>query len=181
MNSLSTWVLSILTYLLAGYLVGLMIGLTAFDPDTDVYALSGAALALIGMLIGIVPFFRRRVNTAFGMLVGFYLGMILTILLWGNPQTDDLLEFLQDDANRILAALAVAGIGGLLASRLMSNRTHLPALALLLGGFVGGAIFVAAGAAPPSSMVGLAPFVIGSGLVCALVAWFLTNGKLANP
>jgi hypothetical protein len=166
--------------MLLGYLTGLIVGFTAFDPDTDIYALLGAVLALIGVLIGLVPFFRGRLNTAFGILIGFYLGMVIVILIWGDPQTDDLLEFVRLGDYRILIALVIAGIGGFFASRFMPGTAHLPALAFLLGGFLGGALFIALGVAPASSMVGVFPFVIGSGLICALAVRYLTNRRLVN-
>jgi len=160
--------------MLLGYLTGLIIGFTMFDPDTDVYALLGAILALLGVIIGVIPFFSQRVNIVFGVLVGFYLGMIIAILLWGKPETDDLLEFIKAGWNSIFTALVISIMGGYIASRLDFSHFYLPAFALLVGGFLGGAFFVTFGLAP-TTMVGVSPFVIGSGLVSALTLWFLVK------
>jgi hypothetical protein len=50
-----------------------------------------------------------------------------------------------------------------------------------VGGFLGGAFFVALDLAPSSSMVGVSPFIIGSGFVCALAMWLITRGRTAEP
>ncbi|MBZ0296230.1 MAG: FUSC family protein [Anaerolineae bacterium] len=177
MKNMSMMVLSIFTYMLIGYLVGLITGLTVFEPNSDIYALLGIVLALIGLVLGLLPFFWRRVNTAFGVLIGYYLGMLIAILIWGNPQTDNLLEF-TGRGEQIILALITAAVGGFLASRWMPDRSALPALALLLSGFLGGLIFIMIGIAPANSLVGVSPFVIGSGLVAALIVWFLTKDRL---
>lgn len=176
---MSTLVLSIFTYMIVGYLTGLIIGFTVFDPMTDIYALLGAVLAVAGVFVGLVPFFRRRVHVTFGVLMGFYLGMIITTLIWGNAQTDDVLEFVMAGGYRMLGALLMAVLGGLLASRFATDKLMLPALALLLGGFVGGAIFNMLGVAP-ASLVGVMPFVLACGLLCAVIVWRLTRPRLVN-
>jgi hypothetical protein len=140
-----------------------------------VYALLSLVLALIGALLGLLPRFRAHVPTAFGALIGLYLGMVLAIVIWGDPATDDLLEMLERGGASILLTLICAVLGGLAGSRLAIRNMSLLALALLLGGFLGGAVFVMLDIAPSSSIVGVAPYVLGSGIVFAGVVWRLQH------
>jgi hypothetical protein len=166
--------------MLVGYLVGLIVGFVAFDPNTDIYALLSLVFAVIGAVLGIVPLFRCRVATALGIVVGLYLGMLLSILIWGDPATDDLLEVSKRGSTGLVFAAVIAVLGGGIGSRLESKALSLPALAFLLGGFVGGALFISLGIAPSSSMTGVAPYVFGSGIVLALLVWWLQKGRMGR-
>lgn len=162
--------LSIFAYAIAGYLLGLIIGFTVFDPNADVYALLGVVLAVVGLLLGLIPAFRRAAGGVFGAVVGFYIGAVISTLLFGNPQTDDLLEVLQ---RGVVLPIAIAAIGVVIGARVIKPHLSLPALGFLLGGFLEGFVFLAIGVASSTSIVMLSPFVIGSGVVIGVALWML--------
>lgn len=162
--------LSIFAYAIAGYLLGLIIGFTVFDPNADVYALLGVVLAVVGLSLGLIPAFRRAAGGVFGAVVGFYIGAVISTLLSGNPQTDDLLEVLQ---RGVVLPIAIAAIGVVIGARVIKPHLSLPALGFLLGGFLEGFVFLAIGVASSTSIVMLSPFVIGSGVVIGLALWML--------
>lgn len=165
---------SMLSYVLAGYLLGLTIGFTLFDPNLDVYALLGAVLAIFGAFLGVIPFFRRSARYVFGAVVGFYLGALVSILLFGNPLADDLLEVLQRGGAGLLLMWVISIAGSVSMRRSHAEKIALPAVGLLMGGFLGGYLFgIVLGLAPNNSLVALAPFVIGSGAVFYAGLWFL--------
>lgn len=162
--------LSIFAYAIAGYLLGLIIGFTVFDPNADVYALLGVVLAVVGLSLGLIPAFRRAAGGVFGAVVGFYIGAVISTLLSGNPQTDDLLEVLQ---RGVVLPIAIAAIGVVIGARVIKPHLSLPALGFLLGGFLEGFVFLAIGVASSTSIVMLSPFVIGSGVVIGVALWML--------
>lgn len=162
--------LSIFAYAIAGYLLGLIIGFTVFDPNADVYALLGVVLAVVGLLLGLIPAFRRAAGGVFSVVVGFYIGAVISTLLSGNPQTDDLLEVLQ---RGVVLPIAIAAIGVVIGARVIKPHLSLPALGFLLGGFLEGFVFLAIGVASSTSIVMLSPFVIGSGVVIGVALWML--------
>lgn len=162
--------LSIFAYAIAGYLLGLIIGFTVFDPNADVYALLGVVLAVVGLSLGLIPAFRRAAGGVFGAVVGFYIGAVISTLLFGNPQTDDLLEVLQ---RGVVLPIAIAAIGVVIGARVIKPHLSLPALGFLLGGFLEGFVFLAIGVASSTSIVMLSPFVIGSGVVIGVALWML--------
>lgn len=181
MRRVESIVFSMFVYLIAGYLIGLTIGFTLFDPNTDVYALLSLVLSVVGLIVGVLPFFRRHARLVFGAIIGFYLSMILATLLFGSPAEDDLLEVLQRGGLSILVVLVGTIVGAGLASRLRDQDVGWAALAFLLGGFLGGYVFsVVLGFVPSSSMVYSAPFVIGSGLVAYVVVRLLTRSRPAG-
>src|SRR5690606_12097951 len=96
------------------------------------------------------------------VVVGFYIGAVISTLLSGNPQTDDLLEVLQ---RGVVLPIAIAAIGVVIGARVIKPHLSLPALGFLLGGFLEGFVFLAIGVASSTSIVMLSPFVIGSGVV----------------
>lgn len=162
--------LSIFAYAIAGYLLGLIIGFTVFDPNADVYALLGVVLAVVGLLLGLIPAFRRAAGGVFGAVVGFYIGAVISTLLFGNPQTDDLLEVLQ---RGVVLPIVIAAIGVVIGARVIKPHLSLSALGFLLGGFLEGFVFLAIGVASSTSIVMLSPFVIGSGVVIGVALWML--------
>lgn len=177
-DRLSRLTLSIFAYMIAGYMAGLIIGFTVFDPNSDVYALLGVVLPIVGLVLGLIPVFQRRVYIVFGLLIGLYLGMLLSILIWGDPITDDLLVVVQRGGIGLILALVFAVVGGFVGSRIESRGDDLVACTFLLGGFLGGAVATVSGmVAHRSSMVAAAPFVIGSGVILALIVWRLRRGK----
>lgn len=163
--------LGMLTWMLVGYLTGLTIGFAVFDPDSDIYALLGAVLAIVGLLLGLTPFFRRYTYLALGALTGFYLGALVGIVLLGAPTTDNLPE-VAGDATKLFVALVGTVVGISLAYRLKMQLNSLLIAAFLFGGFFGGLLLTAVGIAPRTAMSGLAPYFVGCGIVCAaLVLW----------
>lgn len=165
---------SMLSYLLAGYLLGLTLGFTLFDPNSDVYALLGAVLAILGAIIGILPFFRRRARYVFGAVIGYYVGSLISIVLFGDSVRDDLLEVLQRGGAGILLVVIASIIGAVIFGRTRPGAIALRGIGVLLGGFLGGYLFgVVLGLASLSSMIALAPFVLGSGIVIGIGLWLL--------
>lgn len=180
-DRLSRLTLSIFSYMIAGYMAGLIIGFTLFDPNTDVYALLGVVLPIVGLVLGLIPAFQRRVYLVFGIVIGFYLGMLLSILIWGDPITDDLLDVVQRGGISLILALGFAVVGGVVGSRIESRGDDLVACTFLLGGFLGGAVATMLGlVAHRSSMIAAAPYVIGSGAVLALIVWWLRRGNVVE-
>lgn len=168
--------LGMVTWMLMGYLAGLTIGFAAFDPNTDVYALMGAAFAIVGLLLGLTPYLRRYTHIALGGLIGFYLGAILGILLLGSPASDDLLEVAR--SSKLIVSLIGAGVGVFLGYRFGSGTNRLGIAAFLFGGFFGGLLLSAAGIAPRLGMVAVAPYFIVCGLLCAfVVVWVQRHRK----
>lgn len=163
---MSQKIASVFTYMIAGYVLGLLLGFTLFDPDTDMYALLGAIGGISGIFIGLIPFFRRQIGVALMSIVGFYLASLVAILLFGQPKTDDLLEVLQRGGASLRLVLAGTLVGSGMGWRLSPERFQLAAAGFIAGGFVGGAVFgVMLGLAPYQSMVGWSPSVI----LCSLL------------
>lgn len=168
--------LSMITWMLCGYLIGMTVGFTAFDPDTDVYALLGAALAILGLVLGLTPLFRKYVHIALGGIIGFYLGSILSIVVMGNPATDDLLEVVRSSKLIISLIGTLIGIG--VAYRFAGTTNEAVLAAFLFGGFFGGLLLTVLGIAPRMAMVQIAPYFIGCGLVCSiLIVWWQRRSR----
>lgn len=154
------------TWMITGYLAGMLAGFIFFEPEQDLWAVFGLVFALAGLLLGLTRFFQRHVVIALGGLMGFYLGAILGVLLWGNLKTDDLLEVLHSPAG--YAALAGALLGGWGSRLLPAEQARPLLLAFVFAGFLGGFLLgVVFGLAPYASLVGWSPFVIGSGFMAA--------------
>lgn len=88
-----------LTQKILGAFSGMMIGFTLFRPEQDMWALLGFVFSIIGAGIGMTPHARRNNAVVFGALVGFYIGTLLAILLFGNIVADDLLEVVEYSVN----------------------------------------------------------------------------------
>jgi hypothetical protein len=162
----------VFTGLIAGYLLGMAIGFTLFNPDQDVWALLGVVLAVVGMGIGLTPFFRRNTAVMLTALIGFYFGTLLGTVFFGNIAQDDLLEVLQRPT--LFFSIGGTVLGGLIGRRLPAEKVSLPLLTFLLGGFLGGYVLgVVCHLAPYPSFVGWSPFVVGSGLVVGGLAALL--------
>ncbi len=181
MHNLNKILFSMVTYMLAGYLFGMTIGFTLFDPNLDMYALLGAVLGILGAVIGPIPFFRRYAPIPFGALIGFYIGALAGVLLFGSSASDDLLELLQRGGPGLVCAIVGTVLGGWAGVRLLHREINLPAMALLVGGFLGGYFFgFILRVAPSTKMVGIAPFIIGSALVCGLLTWGLQKRAMQS-
>jgi hypothetical protein len=166
--------------MLTGYLIGMTVGFAAFDPDTDIYALLGAVLAILGLLFGLTPMARRYMHLALGGITGFYLGAILSILLLGSAATDDLLEVARGGGKLLIALMGMlVGIG--LSYRFVARANSLILAAFLFGGFFGGLALTAVGVAPRLSMVYLAPYFVGCGVLCAVITAYLQRRRAVRP
>jgi hypothetical protein len=174
--------LGMITWMLAGYLIGLTVGFSIFDPNTDIYALLGAVLAILGLLLGLTPLFRRYTRLALGGITGFYLGAMLGIILLGHPVADDLLE-VAGSGSKLLVALAGMVIGIVAIYRFGRQINSLLIAAFLFGGFFGALLLNMVGIAPRLSMVYTAPYFIGCGVLCAGIVIFLQRQRLSrsNP
>lgn len=169
-----------ITWMLAGYLAGMTVGFAAFDPDTDIYALLGAVLAILGLLFGLTPIARRYTHLALGGISGFYLGAILSIILLGNAATDDLLEVARGGGKLLIALVGMLiGIG--LSYRFFARANSLILATFLFGGFFGGLALTAVGIAPRLSMVYLAPYFVGCGVLCAAVTAYFQRRRVTRP
>ena len=162
------------TGLLAGYFLGMIIGFTVFDPNWDVWALLGAVLAVAGLGVGLLPRFRRNKTVILGALLGFYLGTLLRVPLFGVEDEFDLLE------NGI--GSLICSLGGTLLGAWLGARYHSPALAYSLfaalwGGFVGGLLLgMAIDLGLEQSFTGMAPLVLACAVVLGGLAWFIQRG-----
>jgi hypothetical protein len=170
-------IVGIFTGMIAGYLIGMVIGFTVFDPNLDVWALLGFVLALVGGVIGITPFFRRRANIVLCALIGFYFGTLAGILLFGSIE-DDLFELLQNGGSPLVAAIVGTLIGVFVGTRLRSESLKFALFMAMFGGFLGGYLFgVVLRLAPLQSYVGWSPSILICGAVCAFVAVYLQRQR----
>jgi hypothetical protein len=162
-----------LTWAIAGYLTGMIIGFTLFDPNNDIYAILGAILALAGLIMGLSPSFYRQTHIVSGGLMGFYIGALIGIVLAGNAGVDNLLEVTRNKGE-LLFALIGAGIGGGLAAKFASKRRILPLAAALFGGFGGGLVLSGLlGMSRNAPMLHLSPLVLVSGVVLGGAVYWL--------
>lgn len=69
---------------LAGYLVGWILGWSALDPNSDVWALAAAVGAVAGLIVGITPLFWPNAGGFFGLALGLYLAWILRTWVFGD-------------------------------------------------------------------------------------------------
>jgi hypothetical protein len=170
-------IVGIFTGMIAGYLIGMVIGFTVFDPNLDVWALLGFVLALVGGALGITPFFRRRANIVLCALIGFYFGTLAGILLFGSPE-DDLFELLQKGGLPLIAAIVGTLTGAFIGTRLRSENLKLALFMALFGGFLGGYLFgVVLRLAPIQSFIGWSPSIIICGVVCAFAVTYFQRRR----
>jgi hypothetical protein len=150
---------SMLTYFLAGYLLGLTIGFTVFDPDLDAWALLGALFSLIGLVVGIAPLFRRYMEAALLMIIGYYLGMLIGRLLFGDLMHDGMIEALDDPASAITMLIgAVIGLG--VGLRHDWRRYRMPLFAFVFGGFITPLLLIVLAGLDDGSEIGLNVLVL---------------------
>ncbi|MBZ0290589.1 MAG: hypothetical protein K8I30_23395, partial [Anaerolineae bacterium] len=81
------------------------------------------------------------------------------------------------DGRKLLVALVGMGIGISLSYRFAVRANSLILAAFLFGGFFGGLALAAIGIAPRLSMVYLAPYFIGCGLLCAAATAFVQRRR----
>lgn len=157
--------------LLGGYFIGMAIGFTVFDPDLDVWALLGALLACVGMVVGVLGLLQRQVIPIFTTIIGFYTGMILGILLFKDPTEDGMIELLREGGPGLVVCLALTIGGAWIGTRLPNTSTWRFRLASgVTGGFFGGLLFAALlGENTDASPVALAPIIFGTAALCILV------------
>jgi hypothetical protein len=162
--------------LMAGYVLGMMIGFLLFAPDTDMWAALGGILALAGLILGLFGLFQRGIVVLEMSLVGCYLGSLLGILLFADIQKADLLELLQTPG--LYIAFAGAVMGGMLGTRIHGRYWEEILFAGILGGFLLGYLFgVQFKLAPFPSMIGWSPFILGGGVLTGLVCRWLLRAK----
>jgi hypothetical protein len=150
-------IIGLLTGCLAGYLIGLLAGFTLFDPNLDVWALLGAVGGVLGLIVGLTPFFRRRIRVVLAMVLGFYGGGVLGLLLFGNF-TDDMYTQTHNVGWWVFVLIGIIA-GGILGSRFLNDDFKLPLFVFAFGGFLGGMLLNLAFNVPPQ------PAAIVSGLV----------------
>lgn len=163
--------------LIAGYLLGLTIGFTVFDPEWDVWALLGALLAVVGALIGLLPGPRHYATLTLAAITGYYLAMLLVLVLLVPSPTSGLLDALEHPLGTVFIA------GGSLVGAIIGWRLRdiggIDALltGLVLGGFLTPLIVLPSIAA--TSEFGLAPMVLGGGLLGGALGYGLFR-RFAN-
>lgn len=154
--------------LIAGYLMGLTIGFTVFDPDWDVWALLGALLAVCGTVAGLLPAARRYATVTLGAITGYYAGMLIDLTLFLPSNDAGLLAALQHSSGMILI-LGGAVLGAVIGWRLRNIASAKAVLAgLVLGGFLIPLLILPTTAS--TSEAGLVPIVLGGGLLGGAVA-----------
>lgn len=151
--------------LVAGYLPGMILGFILFDPNMDIWALLGGVLGLLGLLLGLFSVFNRLLVEVTLLIVGFYIGSIIGILLFGKPTTDDLLEITRTPAILISLVGSIAGfILGIKFKRFVDiGRLIFSIIIGFVSGYLLGVVFRLA---PYQSMVGWAPIIIASCVLC---------------
>ena len=161
---MSSKIIGVFTGLMSGYLSGMVLGFVLFNPDQDVWALLGGVLALIGLGVGLTPWFQRQTATLLMALIGSYFGTLIGIVLFGDVARDDLLEVLQRPT--ILVSMGGMLLGGWLGRRLRTERASGLLFTMILGGFLGGYLLgIVLHWAPYPSFAGWSPFVIVSGVL----------------
>ncbi len=141
--------------------------------------LLGAVLAILGAIVGIIPFFRDRANIVLGAILGYYLGPILAIHFFGSPAHDDMIDVLQRGGPGVILVIITTVLCGILGARLPVARISLPAIGALVAGFVGGYLFgFVFRVASSTKTVGISPFVIGCALLTGVAIWFIQKRYL---
>ncbi|MCZ7543089.1 MAG: hypothetical protein M5R40_05900 [Anaerolineae bacterium] len=124
-------VVGMFSWMLGGYFAGLTIGFMVFDPDLDVWALLGAVLAIAGLLLGILPAFRRRAALVLTSVAGYFAGMFVGLLLFSDVIHGGMIEALQNPASAVLT-LAGAVIGLIAGIRFELARFRVPLFAFVM-------------------------------------------------
>ncbi len=151
--------------LVAGYMLGMILGFILFDPNADLWAFLGGVLGLLGLALGLFNVVSRRLVDITLAIIGFYLGSILGILLFGKPALDDLLEITRTPA--ISIALGGALVGFILGTKFKAVVAIDRLVLSIIVGFVSGYLLgVVCHLAPYQSMVGWSPTIIVACMVC---------------
>jgi len=167
----------IFTGMLAGYLIGMTVGFTAFDPAWDLWALLGLVLALAGIGIGLLPAIRRSRSMILAAIMGFYLGLLLNFLVFGDVQENGL-DLFQNGIGGFLCVAAGTSAGAWLGWRFRSAALGYALFAATFGGFLGGlGLGTALGFGEGTSMLVWAVPVILSGAVLGALTWQLQTGS----
>jgi MFS family permease len=174
--------LPMFTWLVVGYLIGMTIGFTFFDPNLDLWALLGTGFAIFGLVVGLMPFAKRHVNAALLGIFGFYVGAIACIVLFGNSSWD---FFNTLTIGGVGAMLPIGGaILGAVAGMRIAKTMMLPLFGLVFGGFIGGLLLYSfamwLGVKVPRTMLGYAPFTIGAGVTLCVLAWRFAATRTRN-
>jgi len=116
---------------LAGYISGWILGWSAFDPETDLWALLAALGALAGMVYALLcgQTFWRRAAPLLGAAAALYPGWVLRTLLFGDVP----------GGAGLLLVLVCGAAGGACAAR--TGAAQRVRLAQVLAGALGGAVF----------------------------------------
>jgi hypothetical protein len=151
--------------LFIGYLLGMILGFIFFDPNADQWAFLGLVLGLVGLIIGLTNRYLVITEVAITALIGFYIGAIVGILLFGKPAYDDLLELTRTPG--LYIAMIGCILGGI-TGYVLKLKVNLFFLAVSMNfGFLGGYFMgTGLGYAKYPSFVGWSPFVIGCAIVC---------------
>ncbi len=83
-NSIYGKLFGIFTGALLGYMWGWIWGWSLFDPNSDLWALAAGICAVLGLLLGLIPYFWRYANIFLTATLGLYLGWIARTLIFGD-------------------------------------------------------------------------------------------------
>lgn len=167
-----------LSWMLGGYLTGMMIGFVLFDPNLDLWALLSAVLTVVGLLAGLLPFFQRTARIVLGAVLGLYLSMLVATALFGDLNKDGYMEALRTQP-QALATLAGAVLGGILAAR-AQRSIEWPLFGAVFGGFITPLLISPLLDVDMSKSGDLAPYVLIFGLIWGFFAWYQVR-KLTPP
>ncbi|HEX9795991.1 MAG TPA: hypothetical protein VGA52_03280 [Anaerolineales bacterium] len=157
-----------------GYIHGWIWGWSLFDPDSDLWALAAAVLAVFGLAHGLTRHFRLVARPLIAATISLYLAWVAGTWLWGDHPS-------------VVRSLTLVGgtlVGGALGRR-RSNADGLPIplLSALHGGLFGGAliqVFVMGrmfGLVEINTVTNYAPAVMAGGIL----GWLDGRYLLAGP
>jgi hypothetical protein len=178
-QALAKRLFGVFTGALIGYAFGWILGWSAFDPNSDVWALAAAVGAILGLLIGVAPGFWQRAGMFIGAAIGLYLGWILRTLLFGDVP----------GGAGLFLIIGGALVGGLVGARpAFQEGVSLRALiCAAYVGFFGGFLIdvilldVILGWVKTHSILGQAPAVIACGVIGGLLGgWRGRRERRAN-
>lgn len=160
---------------LAGYFLGMIAGFTLFDENLDVWALLSALFAIIGLGVGLMARFRRNLTLVLGALLGFYVGTLLRVPLFG---VDDEFDLLENGIGSLICSLGGIAIGVWLGARDRRPIIAYTLFAALWSGFLGGAVLIALFASDQAEdFAAIAPLVLAAGVVIGGITWALLRQR----
>ena len=167
-NTLRNKLFGIFTGALLGYMWGWIWGWSLFDPNSDIWALAAGLCAVLGLLLGLTPYFWRYANIFLTATLGLYLSWIARTLIFGDVPGGWGIA--------LMAAGAIIGAWlGLRLNRQAKKTTTPVLLGVLYAGFFGGFLIdvvlldIILGMVQTHSILSQAPAVVACGVMGGVV------------